>query len=129
MRPGILDVRKLIQNRERIKFFRNKWWKFPKFRNNPRWRKPKGNDNPMRLKLKGQPPIVSVGYRTPKIVRGLHPSGLRPAVVHSIRDLEVLNPAEVIIYVGGSVGLRKRREIIIKARELGFTVVNEGVRA
>jgi len=112
-----------------MKFLRNKWWKFPKFRNNPKWRKPKGNDNPMRLKLKGQPPVASVGYRTPKVIRGLHPLGLRPAVIHSVKELEKLNPAEAIIYVGRSVGARKKKEIIIKARELGFIVANGGAEA
>lgn len=47
-------------------------------------------------------------------------------VVHNVRELESLNPAEVIVYVGRTVGKRKRAEIINKARELGILVANEG---
>ena len=119
-------IRKLIARKPRIKFYRNKWWKFLKFRNNPVWRKPKGNDNPMRLRLKGQPPVVSIGYRIPKTIRGLHPKGLVPVVVHTVKELEELNPAEVIVYVGRTVGERKRESIVNKALELGFIVANRG---
>jgi len=128
MRGGAHNLRKLIQSKRRMKFYRNKWWKFPKFRNNPSWRRPKGSDNPMRLRLKGQPPTVSVGYRNPKMIRGLHPSGLVPVVIHSVKDLKALSPTEVIVYIGGDVGGRRRMEIINKARELGFTIANGGVR-
>ncbi len=117
---------KLIRSKRRVVFLRNKWWKFRKFRNDPKWRRPKGNDNPMRLKKKGHPPVVSVGYRTPKIIRGLHPRVLRPVVIHNVRELEGLNPSEVILYIGRTVGRRKRIEIINKARELGFVIANAG---
>ncbi len=120
----LATIRRLIRKKRKIRFLRNKWWKFWKFVNNPKWRKPKGEDNPMRLKKKGHPPSVTVGYRTPKIIRGLHPSGLRPVVIHNARELEGLNPAEVIVYIGRTVGRRKREELINKARELGFVVAN-----
>ena len=119
-------VKRMIAKKPRIRFLRNKWWKFWKFTNDPKWRRPKGEDNPMRLRLKGHPPVVNVGYRTPKVIRGLHPSGRRPVVVHSLKELAELNPAEVIIYVGGTVGKRKRAELINKARELGFLAANGG---
>ncbi|MCD6323590.1 MAG: 50S ribosomal protein L32e [Desulfurococcales archaeon] len=126
--PGadLAKIKELIRRKSRIRFYRNKWWKFPKFRNDPKWKKPKGNDNPMRLKLKGHPPVVSAGYRTPKIIRGLHPSGLKPVVVHSIKELSELNPAEHILYISSRVGGRKRAEIINKALDLGFKVANGG---
>ncbi len=120
------NVRKEISKKLRITFYRNKWWRLPKFRNDPKWRKPKGNDNPMRLKLKGHPPVVSVGYGTPKKIRGLHPSGLMPYVIHNVKELEGLSPTDVIIYIGSTVGRRKREEIIKKASELGFKIANGG---
>lgn len=116
---------KLIRSKRRIKFLRHQWWKFWKFVNNPRWRRPRGNDNPLRLRLKGMPPRVSSGFGTPKEIRGLHPSGLRPVVVYAVRDLENLDPAKVIVYVGRTVGRRKKAEILTKAKELGIVVANE----
>ncbi len=117
---------KMIRSKRRIEFLRNKWWKFKKFKNDPKWRRPKGNDNPMRLKKKGHPPVVSVGYRTPKVIRGLHPQALKPVVIHNVKELESLDPATTIIYIGRTVGGRKRAELINKARELGFTIANAG---
>ncbi len=123
------DVEKLLKLRRRLKskkpvFLRHLWWKKPKFKNNPKWRKPKGTDNKMRLKRKGYPPIVEAGYRGPRLVRGLHPSGLRPVVIHTPGELEGLDPDTTIIYIGGSVGLRKRIQIMKLAVEKGFKVAN-----
>jgi len=115
----------MIRRKRKLVFLRNIWWKLPKFRNDLKWRKPKGNDNPMRLKLKGYPPVASVGYGTQNVIRGLHPKGLKPIVVHTVRDLQGLNPKDVVIYVASNVGLRKRVEIVSKARELGFLIANE----
>ncbi|MCS7108259.1 MAG: 50S ribosomal protein L32e [Sulfolobales archaeon] len=119
---------KAIKKKRDIVFYRNVWWKFAKFRNNPVWRKPKGKDNPMRLKLKGHPPVVNAGFRTPTSIRGMHPSGLVSVVVNNVSDLSKYRPDKVLIYVGGSVGLRKKLEIISKAKEAGFLIANEGVR-
>ncbi|MCX8184271.1 MAG: 50S ribosomal protein L32e [Sulfolobales archaeon] len=120
------DVRKLIRRKLKISFYRNKWWKFTKFRNELKWKKPRGKDNPMRLKLKGQPPAAASGYETPVAIRGLHPSGLKPVVVNNIKELDNLDPARYIVYIGSSVGLRKKIEIIRKAQEMGFRVANAG---
>jgi large subunit ribosomal protein L32e len=111
-------------NRERPEFLRHLWWKKPKFKNEPKWRKPKGIDNKMRRQLKGFPPVVKIGYRGPSLVRGLHPTGLKPVVVHNVSELEGLNPATTIIYISGSVGLRKKVEIFNAASSKGFRVAN-----
>lgn len=123
-RKKLIEV---IKRKRRLIFLRNVWWKFAKFRNDPKWRKPKGKDNPMRLKLKGHPPVASVGYRVPVKIRGLHPSGLKPVVIHNVDELSRYDPKDVIVYLGSSIGLRKRLEIVNKARELGFIVANATV--
>ena len=107
-------------------FLRYLSWRFWKFERREYWRKPKGIDNKMRLQLKGYPPIVKSGYGTNSELRGLHPSGLEPVVVSNAKELEALDPTRHIVYIAGTVGLRKRLELVRIAREKGFKVANAG---
>ncbi|MCI4461506.1 MAG: 50S ribosomal protein L32e [Thermogladius sp.] len=123
------DIERLLKLRERIKskkpeFLRYLWWKKPKFKNDPKWRKPKGIDNKVKRKLKGYPPLVSVGYGGPSEVRGYHPSGLIPAVVSTLEELNKLDPSKNIIYISGNTGLKKKIEIYRAAVSRGFKVAN-----
>lgn len=129
-RPSGEELQRLLRLRKKLKsrkpeFLRTLWWKFPKFKNDPKWRKPKGIDNKMRLRLKGYPPIVEVGYRGPAAVRGLHPTGLEPVLVHNEKELEGLDPTKHIVVIASSVGLKKRLKILEKAHQLGLRVANE----
>jgi large subunit ribosomal protein L32e len=125
---SLKELRKLqrrISSKRRVEFLRTLWWKFPKFENNLKWVKPKGKDNKMRLRIKGYPPIVEIGYRVPEDIRGLHPSGLKPIVIYNAEELDKLDPRSYIIYIASTVGVRKRRDILEKARSKGFRVANE----
>jgi len=112
-----------IRKKRDVEFRRYLSWRFWKFERRDSWRKPKGKDNKMRLELKGYPPKVKVGYRNPREIRGLHPSGLKPVVVSSAKELESLNPREHIVYISSTVGLKKRMELVKLALEKGFKVV------
>ena len=58
----------------RPEFIRPESWRYKRLETN--WRKPKGIDNHQRKqKSRGRPGLVKVGYGTPKIAYGLHPSG------------------------------------------------------
>ena len=101
----LLRLRKRM-NAKRPAFYRHLWWKFSKF--DLVWRKPKGNDNKMRLQLKGYPPIVKVGYRGPRAVRGLHPTGREIVIVHNVSELERVDKEAQIVYIARTVGKKKR---------------------
>ncbi len=111
-----------LKKREVPEFRRQEWWRYGRL--GEEWRKPKGKDSKMRLQKKGKPPIVKIGYRQPKKVRGLHPCGLREVLIENPRQVEKVNPAAEAIRIASSVGERKRRMILELARERGIRVLN-----
>lgn len=125
--PKVLAELRRRLLKENPAFKRRLYDRLPKFRNQDAWRKPKGRDNKMRLQKRGYPPIVKVGYRNAKAIRGLHPSGYLPAVVSSERELEGLDPSRHIVYIAHTVGLRKRLQLERAALERGFKLANRKV--
>ncbi|MFP3217215.1 50S ribosomal protein L32e [Acidianus sp.] len=107
-------------------FLRYDWDKYFKLESQEKWRKTRGIDNKTRLKLKGFPPPVDPGYRKPKIIRYLHPSGLKPVIINNMKDLENIAKFkdQVIGIISSNVGFKKRLEIIKKATEMGIKLAN-----
>jgi large subunit ribosomal protein L32e len=119
----LLNARKKISD-SRPKFVRQESWRYDRLSES--WRRPKGKDNKMRLQVSGVPRLVKVGYRGPKVSRGLHPSGYTDNLVFNRNDLMRLDPKKDAARMGHAVGKRKRVEIIAKASELGIKVLNAG---
>jgi large subunit ribosomal protein L32e len=119
----LLNARKKISD-SRPKFVRQESWRYVRLSES--WRRPKGKDNKMRLQVSGVPRRVKVGYRGPKVSRGLHPSGYTDNLVFNRNDLMRLDPKKDAARMGHAVGKRKRIEIITKASELGIKILNAG---
>ncbi|AJC71256.1 MAG: 50S ribosomal protein L32e [Thermococcus sp.] len=119
----LLRVRARLK-RKKPKFLRQEWWRYPKFKNDPKWRRPKGIDSKMRLKKKGKPRSPSIGWSSPKLVRGLHPSGYEEVLVHNVKELEAIDPTRQAARIARTVGARKREAIIARAKELGIKILN-----
>ncbi len=117
----LLKLRESIDDK-RPKFVRQESWRYKRL--SEKWRKPKGIDSKMRLRVKGWPKIVKVGYRGPKLARGLHPSGYRDVLVHNLDELKGLNPKQDAARLASGLGAKKRKELIEKAKELGIKVLN-----
>lgn len=120
----LLKLRK-IMNRKRPKFLREEHWRYKRL--GKKWRRPKGIDSGMRHKRRGKPKMVEVGYRNPRKVRGLHPSGYKVVHVYNVKMLDEVNPEEEVVMIGRTVGRRKRLDIIDRAEELGLRVLNARV--
>ena len=108
--------------KHRPKFVRQESWRYVRIHSE--WRKPKGVDNKVRRQDKGWPALVRVGYRGPVESRELHPSGHFEVLVHRPADLDNLVPGRDVARIEGTVGARKREQILGRATELGIRVLN-----
>ncbi len=123
LRRRLLRLRRRIASK-RPRFRRQESWRYVRIKES--WRRPRGIDSKMRLKKKGWPPSPSVGYRGPKAVRGLHPSGYEEVLVYNVGDLATIDPETQAIRIAGTVGARKRATILAEAEKRGIKVLNPG---
>jgi len=112
---------------KRPEFVRQESWRYVRLK--PNWRRPRGKDSKMRLQRSGWPPLVKIGYRTPKKYRGLHPSGYKEVLVYRPEDLLGLDPETHAVRIAGSVGMRKRMKIVEEAEKLGLKILNPPITA
>ena len=84
------------------------------------WRKPKGIHSKLRLQKKGKGKLVRIGYGTKKDLKGLI-KGKKAVRVTNLKDLENLKEA---IIISSKIGLKKKLEIINKAKELKLEIIN-----
>jgi len=118
---------KALRIRERAKrkkpeFARHESWRYTRLKEN--WRRPRGLDNKMRRKIKGWPPMVSTGYRGPKVARGMHPSGYKEVLVYNADEIKKVDPKTEAVRIAHAVGKRKRMRILIEARRKKVVVLN-----
>ncbi|MHA1832664.1 MAG: 50S ribosomal protein L32e [Candidatus Baldrarchaeia archaeon] len=121
LKEKLLELRKKIKSKK-PDFVRYESWRYKRVK--PNWRKPKGIDSKVREKRKGWIKMPDVGYRSPKVIRGLHPSGFEEVLVYRPEDLEKLDPTKHAVRIAHTVGTRKRLTILEKAEELELVVLN-----
>jgi len=124
----IMDIKRLIEIRAQRKrrkpnFIRQDSHKLPSLKKS--WRMPKGHQSKIRRGINGHRPLPAVGFGSPAKIRHFHRSGKRVKVIHCMKDMETLTPDTFVIVMSGSLGRRKRIEILKKAVEKKFTVLNE----
>src|SRR3989337_2381508 len=118
---------KALKARKRAKqkkpeFLRSESWRYSKLSES--WRRPRGLDHKMRRKIKGWPPMVSTGYKGPKVARGLHPSGYREVLVHNVKEVAEVDPKVQAARIAHTVGKKKRALILAEARAKKVVVLN-----
>jgi large subunit ribosomal protein L32e len=119
-----MKVRKRM-NKKRPKFRRVESWRLKRVDDS--WRKARGIDSQTRKKTKTGVKSPSVGYRSPKKVRGLHPSGYEEVRIFTINDFKVLNNKKHAIKIPSKLGAKKRIALIDYAQSRGFKVLNLGI--
>jgi large subunit ribosomal protein L32e len=88
------------------------------------WRRPKGTLSKQRRGIKGKGDTVKAGFRSPKAVRGRHPSGFEEVRVHNVDDLEGVDGDREAVRIASKVGARKRERIEEVAEDEGIRVLN-----
>ncbi|QSW99180.1 50S ribosomal protein L32e [Haloterrigena alkaliphila] len=119
------DEQRLLQRRREVgkpQFNRQDYHK--KKRTPESWRRPRGQLSKQRRGVKGKGPKVQAGYRTPKAVRGKHPSGFEEVYVENLDDLEGVDGDSEAVRIASAVGARKRERIEEQAEEQGVRVLN-----
>ncbi|WP_372479309.1 50S ribosomal protein L32e [Halomicrobium sp. HM KBTZ05] len=88
------------------------------------WRAPRGKLSKQRRGIKGKGDTVEAGFRSPKAVRGKHPSGFEEVRVHNVDDLEGVDGDREAVRIASKVGARKRERIEEVAEDEGIRVLN-----
>jgi len=116
-----LIIRRQIKKRT-PHFLRDEGFRYKRIPKN--WRRPTGYTSKLRINLKYRPSKVRVGFRGPKMVRGLHASGFKEMIIHTVKELETIDPKKQAVRIGGTVGTKKRLGIVKRASELDIRVLN-----
>ena len=118
------EARLLVQRRREGKPQFNRQDHHKKKRVSTSWRRPRGTLSKQRRGVKGKGDTVQAGFRTPKAIRGLHPSGFEEVRVHNVDDLDGVDGDSQAVRIASKVGARKRERIEEVAEEEGIRVLN-----
>lgn len=103
-------------------FLRDEGFRYKRIPKN--WRHPSGITSKLRINLKYRPSKVRIGFGAPKIVRGLHASGFKELIIHTVKELEGIDSKRQAVRIGSTVGTKKRLEIAKRANELNIRILN-----
>ncbi|WP_094228839.1 50S ribosomal protein L32e [Methanolobus psychrotolerans] len=117
----LFKVRK-IQKHKKPDFKRTDCHKYKRLDSN--WRRPRGLQGKQRRHYKSKGALAQVGYGSPAVVKGLHPSGYAEVLVFTVAELDNVNAVEEAIRIAAKVGGRKKALIEAKAAELSIKILN-----
>lgn len=88
------------------------------------YRKPKGMGNKMRRTRRGHLRLPTVGYGSPREVKGLNREGFREIMVNNVSDLSKVNAKTDAVVISSTVGGKKKLEILAEIKKLKLIVAN-----
>ncbi len=120
------EEKKKATKRKKPKFLRTDWHKKIRLgrgvKKNQKWHGAKGRQNKFRLCRKGRGQRPKVGWGAEKEVRG-KVEGVSVVRVENLKELAAVEKGYGVII--GSVGKKKKVELIAKAGELKLKVLNK----
>lgn len=115
------------QKKKKPRFRVREYFRYSKL--GTKWRKPKGRQSKQRKGKAGKPKKVSVGYMSPKTIKGLHPSGYEDVLVHNLTELQLVNPEKQAARFASTLGKKKRLELLEEAQKLKIKVLNPTIKS
>jgi len=112
-------------NKKRPSFRRVESWRYKRVKES--WRKARGIDSQTRKKEKSGVKSPTIGYRGPKKVRGLHPSGYEEVRVSNIDDIRNLKRKRHALKISSRLGAKKRLALIDYCQKRGYKILNLGI--
>jgi len=88
-----------------------------------KWKRPVGIHNKVRHGFQGHISKVKPGFGSPKQVKGLDRTGLRPILINNVDDLLKLTKSDGAI-IASSLGIKKKIEILKKCIEKKIIILN-----
>lgn len=123
MTERLLKVRATIKKRKPT-FRRQQINQYAKFARDKAWRRPKGPQSKMRLHEQGHRKMPTVGFGSPKEVKGLNREGFKEVIVFNVADLKLINTKTDAVVVGAKVGGRKKLAILSECKTMKLKVSN-----
>lgn len=113
-----------MQDQRRPRFTRQASYRYWRIGRDESWRKPRGLQSKQRRHYGYRSTIVSIGFRSPRQVRGRTPSGFRPILVETVPQISAIDPAHEAAIISRTVGTLKRLVLEEAARKRGVHVLN-----
>jgi large subunit ribosomal protein L32e len=116
------------QDERRPRFTRQASYRYWRIGRRGAWRRPRGQQSKQRRHYGFRSTVVSIGFRSPRAVRGLTPTGFVPRIVRTPSEIEALDAQREAAVVARAVGTRRRLALEEVARRKGLRVLNPLVR-
>jgi large subunit ribosomal protein L32e len=123
------EVARLLRHRyaqdaHRPRFTRQASYRYYRIGRDGAWRKPRGLQSKQRRHYGYRSTIPSIGFRTPRLVRGRTPTGFRPIVVNTVAEIGRIDPVQEAAIIARTIGTQKRLVLEEAARKRGIHVLN-----
>ena len=119
----LLEIRHR-QDVRRPKFTRQasyRYWRIGRWES---WRRPRGLQSKQRRHYGYRSTVVSVGFGSPAATRGLTPTGFRPILIRTAKEIESLDVHRDAVLIARTVGTRRRLVLEEEARRRGLHILN-----